>query len=108
MKKNNLPELSHLQLLVLECLGTQKLSGRELRARLAQHRTKKSLPAFYQLMARLEEVRFVEGEYSQKIVEGQIIKERHYRVTGEGARAVHQTFNFYADLSARGGEPAYA
>ena len=67
-----IPELSHLQILVLECLGTQKRPGRELRQLLTQSGTKKSGPAFYQLMARLEEAGLVEGEYSQKIVEKQI------------------------------------
>ena len=91
-----IPDLSHLQMLVLESLGTQKRSGRELRQRLAQSGSKKSGPAFYQLMARLEEAGLVEGEYSQKIVEKQIIKERWYRVTGEGARAARRTLNFYS------------
>ncbi len=91
-----IPDLSHLQMLVLECLGAQKRSGRELRQRLAQSGSKKSGPAFYQLMARLEEAGLVEGEYSQKIVEKQIIKERWYRVTGEGARAARRTRDFYS------------
>jgi DNA-binding PadR family transcriptional regulator len=94
-----LPELSHLQVLVLECLGTQKRSGRELRQLLAENKIKKSGPAFYQLMARLEEARFVEGEYSQKVVEGQIIKERHYRVTGQGEKAMRQTAAFYQTVA---------
>lgn len=92
----NIPELSHLQTLVLECLGPQKRSGRELRQLLAHTGVKKSGPAFYQLMARLEEAGLVEGEYSQKIVEGQIIKERWYRVTGQGARAAQRTLEFYS------------
>ena len=95
-KPMKMPELSHLQMLVLECLGTQKRSGRELRQRLAQSGSRKSGPAFYQLMARLEEAGLVEGEYSQKIVEKQIIKERWYRVTGEGARAARRTLDFYS------------
>jgi DNA-binding PadR family transcriptional regulator len=93
-----IPELSHLQTLVLECLGPRKRPGRELRQLLAQTGVKKSGPAFYQLMARLEESGLVEGEYSQKIVEGQIIKERSYRVTGEGARAARRTLDFYSRL----------
>ena len=91
-----IPELTHLQVLVLECLGTQKRSGRQLRQLLAQSGSKKTGPAFYQLMARLEEGGMVEGEYSQKIVEGQIIKERWYRITGEGARAARRTRDFYS------------
>jgi DNA-binding PadR family transcriptional regulator len=92
----NLPTLSHLQFLILECLGTTKLSGRALRERLKEKGAHKTGPSFYQLMARLEESGFVEGEYSQKIVEGQIIKERIYRITAEGETALHQTVSFYS------------
>jgi DNA-binding PadR family transcriptional regulator len=108
MKK--LPELSHLQVLVLECLGTHKRSGRELRHLLAENKVKKTGPAFYQLMARLEEARFVEGEYSQKIVEGQIIKERSYRVTATGEKALRSTHEFYRNIQGAiwGGGPSHA
>ena len=106
MKK--LPPLSHLQVLVLECLGTGKLSGRELRAELANNGTKKSGPAFYQLMARLEEAGFVEGEKSQKIIEGQIIRERFYRISAAGARAKRETYRFYESLGSSGQTPARA
>src|SRR3954465_3742891 len=103
-----LPELSHLQVMVLECLGTHKRSGRELRHLLAENKIKKTGPAFYQLMARLEEARFVEGEYSQKIVEGQIIKERFYRGTGQGEKAMRQTLEFYQNLAGASiGGPSY-
>lgn len=85
--------------MVLECLGTQKRSGRELRQLLAENKIRKTGPSFYQLMARLEEARFVEGEYSQKIVEGQIIKERFYQVTGQGEKAMRQTLQFYNNLA---------
>jgi DNA-binding PadR family transcriptional regulator len=73
-----------------------KLSGRELRQRLAKQGARKTGPAFYQLMARLEEARFVQGEYAQKIVEGQIIKERTYRMTAEGEKALRRTLSFYS------------
>jgi DNA-binding PadR family transcriptional regulator len=91
-----LPTLSHLQFLILECLGTTKLPGRDLRQRLAKKGAKKTGPSFYQLMARLEEAGFVEGEYSQKIVQAQIIKERIYRMTTEGERAFRETLSFYS------------
>jgi DNA-binding PadR family transcriptional regulator len=95
----NLPQLSHLQVMVLECLGANKRSGRELRELLAKNKIKKNGPAFYQLMSRLEDAKFVEGEYSQKIVEGQIIKERVYWITGQGERAMQRTLQFYQNLS---------
>lgn len=74
------------------------MTGRELRKLLAAKGAKKSGPAFYQLMSRLEESGFVEGDYSQKIVEGQIIKERWYRITGEGCKARANSMQFYGGL----------
>src|SRR5258706_15347632 len=93
---DNLPELSHLQFAVLDVAGTSTISGKELRkALLAEHGLKKSGPAFYQLMARLEEAKFVEGWYEQEVIDGQIIKERNYKITASGTRALNQTKAFY-------------
>ncbi len=101
---DNLPELSHLQFAVLTALGPSVASGRELRQRLKAAGITKSGPAFYQMMARLEEGKFVSGWYEQKIVEGQIIKERKYRILGNGADALRATRNFYG----RRPDPAFA
>jgi DNA-binding PadR family transcriptional regulator len=54
-------------------------------------------------MARLEDAKFVTGEYREKIVEGQRINERIYTLTGEGAKALRDTTQFYNALSARHG-----
>lgn len=93
--KENLPELSHLQFAVLEVLGAAQRSGKDLRTGLSELGLNKSGPAFYQMMARLEEAKFVEGWYSQQIIDGQIIKERQYRITGSGIRALNQAKRFY-------------
>ena len=90
-----LPPLTHLQFAVLDALGGSEISGRELRARLKDNGIKKSGPAFYQMMARLEEAKYVEGWYTQEIIDGQIIKQRHYRMLGAGVRAYHETCKFY-------------
>jgi DNA-binding PadR family transcriptional regulator len=90
-----LPEITHLQFLVLSILTDKEAPGRLIREKLAEHGGKKSGPAFYQFMARLEESGFIEGWYDQKVVEGQIIKERHYRITGEGLRAYQSVRDFY-------------
>lgn len=93
--EDRLPELSHLQFAVLEVLGTAERSGKDLRTGLSELGIKKSGPAFYQMMARLEDAKFVEGEYVQQIVDGQIIKERQYKITENGIRALNQTKKFY-------------
>lgn len=94
-----LPDLSHLQMLVIEALGSKRLSGRELRQAMGELGIKKSSPAFYQLMARLEEASYIQGEYEQKVVDGTAIKERFYRLTGVGSRAYQETLRFYSERS---------
>jgi DNA-binding PadR family transcriptional regulator len=90
-----LPKISHLQFLVLGCLGSSELNGRQLRKCMAEEGTTMSGPSFYQMMGRLEKSKFVEGWYNQKTIEGQIIRERHYRITGKGISAFKATLCFY-------------
>ena len=49
------------------------------------------------MMGRLEDARLVEGWYDQKVVGGQHLKERRYRLTKRGARAVAETRAFYLE-----------
>jgi len=105
-EKDHLPPLSHLQFAVLDVLGTGSVSGKELREELRRDRhIFKTGPGFYQMMSRLEDGGWVEGDYKQEIVNGQSIKERHYKITGEGQRARQATAQFYASaiLSEAGG-----
>ncbi len=83
----SLPRLSNLQILVLGALLHGELRGQDLRTRLKEFGAKKSGPSFYQLMARLEDTTFVSGHYVQEIVDGQIIRERVYRIEGAGRKA---------------------
>jgi len=93
-----LPELSHLQFAVLGSLLADERRGRELRRHLAQLRVRHSGPAFYQMMSRLEDAGLIEGWYTQKVVGGQIIKERRYAITAAGRRAWHEARAFYLEL----------
>jgi len=102
-----LPNLTHLQLLLIEALGARRMSGRELRATLKKLKVNKTAPAFYQLMSRMEEGGFVNGEYEDKNIEGVPIRERFYRITGHGAKAYEAARRFYAERADLGGlEPA--
>ena len=104
---NTLPPLSHLQFAVLEVLGPAVCAGKDLRTRLSERGIKKSGPAFYQMMARLEEAKFVEGSYKQEIIAGQIIKERQYKILADGVRALHRTLTFYSRSRNFDMQPAY-
>ena len=106
-KKNELPALTGLQFLVIDIIGAKKLHGAEIRDQLkSEHKVNKTGPAFYQLMARLEEAKFVDGWYEQEVIDGQIIKQRCYRVTGLGERARRETLQFYSQFAE--GRRAYA
>lgn len=90
-----IPRLSHLQFLVVGILRGKSVPGRKIREDLKNFQVKKSGPAFYQLMARLEDAGLVEGCYNQEIVSSQIIRERHYSLTADGASAWVQSRDFY-------------
>ena len=97
------PRLSHLQFLVLGTLLHRERPGREIREDLRRFDVKRSGPGFYQLMSRLEEAGFVEGWYEQKIVEGQIIRERTYRLSAGGRTAWNRCREFSESVIAEFG-----
>ncbi len=90
-----MPDITHLQFVVLGLLRQAPRLGREVRAELARSGVRSSGPAFYQMMARLEDAGLVGGQYDQKIVSGQIIKERRYEITAPGTAAWTLTRDFY-------------
>jgi DNA-binding PadR family transcriptional regulator len=96
-----IPDITHLQYLLLGGLVDGDRPGRELRGLLDQQGHRMSGPAFYQLMARMEDAKLVKGRYEQKVVEGQIIKERVYKINGGGVAAFEQARDFYAAVAAR-------
>jgi DNA-binding PadR family transcriptional regulator len=97
-----LPDITHLQFLLLVALLDGEQSGRNLRGILDREGHRKSAPAFYQLMARLEDANFVKGRYEKKTVAGHVIKERVYTITNAGLAAHNAVEVFYANLATRG------
>src|SRR6188508_3019497 len=97
MSRPRIPDITHLQFLVLGMLRSGERPGRTVRRSLAKHGIARTGPAFYQMMARLEDAGFVSGAYDQKIVDGQIIKERRYELTPRGDAAWTSTRAFYSD-----------
>ncbi len=102
----NLPSLTHLQFLVIGLLLEAPSAGRDLRSRLQEHGARKSGPAFYQLMSRLEDAELVDGSYEQRVADGQKVRERHYRVTATGKTAWRASQEFYIDVMGRVSSPA--
>lgn len=97
MSPRPVPAITHLQFLVLAALRREPRLGRQVRRELAARGARRSAPAFYQMMGRLEDAGLVDGEYDQKIVDGQIIKERRYRLTPAGSAAWKATRDFYVE-----------
>ena len=93
-----LPALTHLQFLVLGVLRSDAQPGRVIREALAGYGVRRTAPAFYQLMARLERAGLVEGWYEQVITGDQAVTERRYRITPDGKRLWTRAESFYADV----------
>ena len=100
MSAPRIPSLTHLQFLVLGLLHDGEQPGRVLRETLAVHGARRTAPAFYQLMARLERDGLVEGRYEQITVNGQAVTERRYAITPSGARLRNEARDFYAAAGA--------
>jgi DNA-binding PadR family transcriptional regulator len=83
----SMPAATHLQFLVLGTLVAEERPGREIRRIIAGYGVRRTSAAFYQMMARLERMRWVEGWYEQITVGDQAVTERRYRIKPAGERA---------------------
>ena len=99
MSKRVLPTLTHLQFLVLGVLRADEQPGRIVREALASYGVRRSGPAFYQLMARLERARLIDGWYEQITVGDQAVTERRYRITPEGRKLWSKAQSFYDEVA---------
>lgn len=98
MRKPQLPDLTHLQFLVLAVLHGGEQPGRVVRDALAAYGVRRSAAAFYQMMARLERDRLVDGYYGQVVVGDQSVTERRYRITPAGTKVWSDTRAFYESV----------
>lgn len=95
------PTITFLQFLVLCELSSGKIPGHELRKRLRAEGFSKSGPAFYQLMSRLEDAKLVHGSYRNATVQGQVVRERLYEISGFGIKAAQQYVDSVRRTSAK-------
>jgi hypothetical protein len=94
---SQLPRLTHRQFLVIATLLRGAVRGRELRAQLKAVGVRQTGPAFYQMMAGLEDAGLVAGWYEQQIVDSQIIRERYYKTLAAGKKAWLECRDFYVE-----------
>lgn len=97
-----MPKLTHLQFLVVIEILRGATRGRLVRNRLKEAGVRQSGPAFYQMMAALEDAGFVSGWYEQQVINRQIIRERHYKVLASGKKAAEESRDFYRVVGRRG------
>ena len=99
MSTPQLPARTHLQFLVLGVLRNDDLPGRTLRDALAGYGIRRTAPAFYQMMARLEKERLVDGHYEQISVGDQAVTERRYLITAQGRKRWSEARAFYEHVA---------
>ena len=92
-----LPDVTHAQFFVLESLMVCPLRGKDLRDELEEFGWLRTNATFYSLTNRLEELGYVEGFYTAKIVGRFAVRERHYEITVAGLRAYHAAHAFYSN-----------
>ena len=97
-EKQTVPALTNLQFLVLGVLRANEQPGRVIREALLQYGVRRTGPAFYQLMSRLESARLVDGRYEQITVGDQAVTERWYRITPDGTLQWQRAQKFYTDV----------
>jgi len=103
-----LPPLSHLQFLALGVILSTEEPGRVIRDVVADYGVRRTGAAFYQLMARLERDRLVDGWYEQIMVGDQAVTERRYRLRPAGGKLWTEARDFYAAVRVRAGAPRWS
>jgi hypothetical protein len=92
-----LPDISHAQFFVLESLMVCPLRGKDLRDELQEFGWLKTNATFYELTNRLEQLGYLKGYYTVKLVGKYAVRERHYEITVAGIRAYHAAHAFYSN-----------
>ncbi len=98
----SLPPISTLQILVLNTIGSEEVSGPELRDKLTKEGFRKSAPSFYQVMDRLKQAGYVESRYATEEVGGYKVRVKYFQMTGEGARALGDAQRFFEGMLWKG------
>ena len=103
-----LPSLSVLQILILDTIGVGEIASGELRERLKAGGFRKSAPAFYQAMTRLEDAGLVESRFTTERIEGATVREKQFKVTALGMAALSEAQRFFDGLQVRAVKPRKA
>jgi len=100
------PQITNTQFAVLCAVGATERNGAEVRAALERLGHKRSLPSFYDLMARMEEGGLLKGWYAQIEVDGYKVRERRYKLLGKGVDARNAFVQWITSADGLAGERA--
>ena len=89
------PDLTHLQFAALATIADGEVSGRNLRARLAEEDIALAGPAFYQFMGRLVKAGLVASRLNEELIRDLAVKETFYSLTNAGRAEFRRTLDFY-------------
>jgi DNA-binding MarR family transcriptional regulator len=91
-----LPGITHLQFLVLKILSVADCCGKFIREKLVTKGiSPRTQAAFSMLMGRMETDNLVEGWYDVKVIAGQTIRGRRYKITEKGIKEIEKCHEFY-------------
>jgi hypothetical protein len=93
-----LPRLTHERYLILSLILEDggRITGEDLRRKMAKRGWTPTQPGFSQVMNRAEKAKFVLSEYAPKIVHGAVKRQRVYSITKLGIVARAESLKFYA------------
>jgi predicted transcriptional regulator len=99
----SLPEMTHLQVFVMNRLWDHPMTTTDIRESLAELGQERSQPGVCQLMVRMEEAGWVTKEPVRVMKRGQYYHESMYAYTQEGLDAFFEAGDFYKGLATKAG-----
>ena len=97
-KRRGLPRLTALQFLVVGLLLGETKTAKQVRQKLGERGVRLARPSLYRAISRLERAKWLEGTLRRSVIEGQVRREREYRVTVKGLIAWRRTRRFYLEI----------
>ena len=89
------PSLTLYQICILNAIGHSELKNVKLREILDNQGFKQKVAGFGDTMRRLEKKGLVTSRFSQSVVNGHTIKEKHFKISGKGMVSLFKAKNFF-------------
>ena len=94
-----IPSLTLPQCNALDILAEAgELSGRQMHQSLTDRGDKKTGPNFYLFMNRLIKSGHVSHRFETKVIDGQTLREKYYKITPDGEQALAYAFDWFGQM----------